>query len=308
MRGTVLITDSLFIHDEHVKQIEAAGYAVERLDKPEASEAELCKAIVGKVGYILGGIERVSKKVIEAADELKVISFTGSGYTEFIPGYQSAKKRGIRITAAVGANADAVAEYALTFILMATRRIPLLTLSGGASFLTTRGIQDSTLGIVGYGHIGSRVAKMASELGYSVLVSSRSTPKSLPKGVRAVKLDLLCKESDIVSIHVDKQNGENVLNAKLINQIKNEGAVVNCAFPEAVDRDAIRERLIKEELLYCSDAPAISDKENVPVGRLVQSNAQTAFNTISALKNVSDRTTQSLLNVLESGEDEYIMV
>lgn len=56
----VLVTDSLSISEDHIKKIEAAGFIVTRLDKPEASEEELCRAIVGKSGYILGDIERTT--------------------------------------------------------------------------------------------------------------------------------------------------------------------------------------------------------------------------------------------------------
>lgn len=55
MKGKILVTDTLFIFDEHVKQMEAAGYEVVRLDKPKATEEELQEAIKDKVGYILGG-------------------------------------------------------------------------------------------------------------------------------------------------------------------------------------------------------------------------------------------------------------
>ena len=54
MKGKILVTDSLFIFDEHVNKLEAAGFEVERLDKPEVTERELIEAIKGKVGYISG--------------------------------------------------------------------------------------------------------------------------------------------------------------------------------------------------------------------------------------------------------------
>ncbi len=73
MKGTILITDSLFIFKEHEQALVNAGYKIERLDKPAATEEELIEAIKGKVGYILGGIEKVTDKVIEAADKLRVI-------------------------------------------------------------------------------------------------------------------------------------------------------------------------------------------------------------------------------------------
>ena len=56
MKGTILVTDNLFIFPEHEAKLREAGYEIERLDKPEATEEELIEAVKGKVGYILGGI------------------------------------------------------------------------------------------------------------------------------------------------------------------------------------------------------------------------------------------------------------
>lgn len=63
MKGTILVTDTLFILDEHIRRLEAAGYEIERLPKPHASEQELMSAIKGKVGYVLGGIEQITAKL-----------------------------------------------------------------------------------------------------------------------------------------------------------------------------------------------------------------------------------------------------
>lgn len=71
MKGRILVTDTLFIFDEHVNQLEDAGYEVVRIEKPDMSEDELKEAVKGKVGYILGGIEYVTEPVIQAATDLK---------------------------------------------------------------------------------------------------------------------------------------------------------------------------------------------------------------------------------------------
>src|SRR4051812_12441903 len=97
--ANILITDSLFIGSEEEARLKEAGHTFERLDKPCATEDELVEAIKGKTGYILGGIESVTERVIESADELKAIAFTGSGYREFIPGWELATKRGVAISA-----------------------------------------------------------------------------------------------------------------------------------------------------------------------------------------------------------------
>ena len=102
MKGKVLITDTLFIGDDHVKQIEAAGYEVERLDNGNASEDELIQALNGKAGYVLGGIEKVTDKVIESAKDLKVIAFTGADWQALITGWEKLKNKASRFLMHLG--------------------------------------------------------------------------------------------------------------------------------------------------------------------------------------------------------------
>ena len=107
----ILITDSLFIFPEHEKRLRDAGFEITRLDKPKATEEELIEAVKGKHGYILGGVEHITDKVIVSADVLEAICFTGSDWRHFIPGHESATKKGIAIANCPGVNAAAVAEY-----------------------------------------------------------------------------------------------------------------------------------------------------------------------------------------------------
>ena len=124
MSNTVLVTDSLFISEEHVERIEKAGFKVERLDKTDASEAELCQALKGKVGYILGGMEQVTEKVIDAADGLKVIALAGVGFEHFVPAWKYAAQKGIVVTNTPGGPTNEVAEWALTAALVMNRSFP----------------------------------------------------------------------------------------------------------------------------------------------------------------------------------------
>src|SRR5271157_5220510 len=95
MKGKILITDSLFIFPEHEKILRDAGYEIERVNKPQPTEEELIKTIKGKVGYVLGGVEHVTEKIIDAGDKLKAIVFPGIGYKDFIPAWEYATKKGI---------------------------------------------------------------------------------------------------------------------------------------------------------------------------------------------------------------------
>ena len=85
----------------------------------------------GVTGYIIGGVERVTDNVVEGAFDLRAIAFTGSGYREFIPGWQTATTRGIAISAARGGNADSVAEWSLAVALSLVRNVPALSTREG---------------------------------------------------------------------------------------------------------------------------------------------------------------------------------
>jgi len=120
---SILITDSLFIFPEHEQQLKDAGYEVVRLDKPEATEEELCDAVRGKAGYILGGIEKVTDKVIDATDQLEAIVFTGIGFKSMIPGWKRAAEKGISIGNTPDSPTQAVAEWSIAAALLMNRGV-----------------------------------------------------------------------------------------------------------------------------------------------------------------------------------------
>jgi D-3-phosphoglycerate dehydrogenase len=309
MRKRILVTDTVFIKDEHVKQLEQQGYAVERLAKSKASEDELREWIKGKHGYILGGIERVTEPVVAAADQLQAIAFTGSGYTEYIPAYEAATRKGIAISAAIGLNAQSVAEYTLLLILTMVRNLPLLTTPPSPDsknkndFYTATELGALTLGVIGFGHVGSRVSKLAQMLGMRVLVTSRHRPQYLPSGIEYVSLDTLLAGSDVVTIHVDKQHGTGIIGKSELQLMKAGAILINTALPEAIDNKALHVQLTQGLLRAAFDAPPEGDFSDVPIGGFIASNAQTAFNTHQANKRVSDRVTTSLINLLSDGDD-----
>jgi D-3-phosphoglycerate dehydrogenase / 2-oxoglutarate reductase len=296
----ILVTDSLFVGEEEQALLDGAGFTVERLDTPRASESELVAAIRGKTGYILGGLEMVSRPVIDAADALKAIAFTGSGYAEFIPAWQDATARGIAISAARGQNAAAVAEFALVGALAMVRNLPALTTRGGPTFWTSHEFGALTLGVVGVGHIGSDLARKARALGIRVIGTAAGQLSG--REIEVVPLSELLATVDIVSVHVSKGRGQEVLDADAIRALKNGAVVVNAAFEEAINNTALLERVAAAELRAVLDYP-VETPNDLPVGAILSSNAQTAFNTAEANKRVSQRATRALLNMLADRDD-----
>lgn len=307
MKGKVLVTDTLFITDEHIKRIEDAGYEVERLEKANATEDELIEALKGKVGYVLGGIEKVTDKVIESADQLKVIAFTGADWQALITGWQKAKEKGIKISNAPGANSPAVAEFALAMALLMERNLQELGRPGDKTFQTSDTLHNAEIGVIGAGKIGSRIIKTLSTFSPSkVRYFSRSQhPEVESDGAEFSDLDTLLKNSDVVFIAAPGSAGT-VLDKAAIGKLKNNALVVHISPLNMIDFDALLPRLQDETLRAAVDWPAPNDAfSKLPMHTWYNTNNHTAYNTHSVIKLCSDMGTDSLLNLLEKGKDEY---
>lgn len=310
----ILITDSLFIYPEHEEKLRNAGFEITRLDKPQATEAELIQAVAGKHGYLLGGIEQITDAVIDAADKLEAICFTGSDWRWFIPGYELATNKGIAITNCPGANAGAVAEYTLSLMLAMTRQIFDMGRTGDKTFRTTKTLQGSTVGIVGMGHIGERVVHILKTFGVSkILYYSRTRKENLESelGIEYASLEDLCKQSDVVTLHAPKIAGKGYFNRECIENMRDGTLLINCSFDGAVDMIALYEHLQSGRIMSAMDdtnsKPQDVGYNDLPLSVWYTSNAPTAYNTEYANKLASDIATDSIINLLTTGPDQYVV-
>lgn len=297
----ILITDSLFIFPEHELQLQKAGYEIVRLDKPDASEDELCEMVKDKVGYILGGIEKVTDRVIEAADSLRVIVFTGSSYKSFIPGWQKAQEKGIQIGNVPHGPTQAVAEWSIAASLAMNRGFFELASPEGREFLTTPGLQGQTVGIVGLGHIGARIAEMLQPFAPANIFyasTHRHQDSEATLNLKYVELDVLLGQSDVVFLCVPDEAGPNFLNAGHFTKMKQDALLVSFMHPGIIDPNALYDILDKGKIRAVSDYPFDERFNKFPKSTFYCFKASNAFNTRASLKHVSDVATQALINLL----------
>lgn len=308
MSNAILVTDKLFIFDEHIRAMQQAGFTVERLETATASEAELIAALNDKVGYILGGTEKVTPAVIEAANALKAIAFTGTDWTSFIPGYAQATEKGILIANAPGANAYSVAEYTLTLILMMLRRPLELGSTGTSRFITTGSIVDARIGIIGMGRIGELVARMAVALGATdVVYWSRQAKPVLHDelGLKFLPLEELMATSDVITTHVPSTAGE-ILTKDLLKTVNPGVVLINTGSELTYNKDGLYDLLVDQKARAAFDFPIEEHRfDQLTAETWFYSNASTAYNTHEAAKLASDMATQSLINLLTTGQDDY---
>ena len=209
---------------------------------PAASD--LKQLLPGCVGW-LAGVEPITDDVLSAASDLRVISRNGTGVDAI--DLESARRRGIEIRRADGANARGVAELAIGMILALARSLPFSNAAikaGGWSRRKGFELEGKTLGVVGCGKIGRIVAALARGLGMQVVghdpfaqQSDEAIDASL---VHLVDLDDIFARSHVITLHCPPPaDGRPLVDARRLGLAKPGVVIVNTARHELVDIPAL---------------------------------------------------------------------
>ena len=232
------------ISDSAVEELRAGGYAdVERINGA-LSEAELCGTVKGV--HLLGirSKTQITKKVIESADKLLAIGAFCIGVNQVDLG--AATENGVAVFNAPHANTRSVAELVIGLCVMLIRKITDKNTAAhrGEWLKESRGcfeLRGKTLGIIGYGNIGSQVSNMAESMGMQVVYYDIATklPHGNAKPLRTLQ-DVL-HISDIVTLHVPSDaTTRNMINAKTLASLKDGSILLNYSRGDVVDLDALR--------------------------------------------------------------------
>jgi phosphoglycerate dehydrogenase-like enzyme len=201
-----------------------------------SSEEALVRIADNAVGLVLRGDGVGSAKVIETATHLKVIGRSGVGYDNV--DIQAANARKIPVIITPGANSQAVAEAALTFMLSLCKKMihwntQLKQGNWRSRFEQSSGdLEGATLGIVGFGSIGCKLAELIRPFGMTVLAYDPFVAEdtALALGVELVELDELLKQSDFVSIHaLLNENTRGLINKSRLDLMKPGSFLINMA-------------------------------------------------------------------------------
>jgi len=209
-------------------------------------------------GIIARGKIPVTKEMIDRMSNLKVISKCGTGLDTIATDHAATKH--ISIYNTPGINADSVAEHTLALILMLKRKINRAThevRKGNWNYRAAYDgdeIRDKTLGVIGMGDIGQKVARLANCFGMVIQYWNRSN-KNLE--YRQITLDELFATSDVVSIHVALNDETRYLvDQSALDLMKSNAIIINTARADIVDEKALVEKLKVGELgAYAVDVP-----------------------------------------------------
>jgi phosphoglycerate dehydrogenase-like enzyme len=217
---------------------------------PAAPDAVVERAAGATVLATLYTYTTVDADTLERLPDLRLVITRSAGHSHI--DVAAAERLGIAVACVPDAPTIAVAEYTLAAILAMRRQMIAAvadTRAGGWQFTAFRGddVAGQTLGVLGLGHIGSRVAELGAALGMRVLGWSRSH-KDLP-GVEQVDLDELLERSDVVSVNVAlTPETHGLLDRGRLQRIKPGACLVNTARGEVLDLDALCDLLAEGRL------------------------------------------------------------
>ncbi|GLU25397.1 2-hydroxyacid dehydrogenase [Brucella sp. NBRC 12950] len=237
------------------------GYAVAGMDglKEYMGSADEVVSMIGDAEILVTQLAPMSRTMLDRLPGLKMIAVTRGGPVNI--DMKAARDRGIRVVNAPGRNASAVAEFTLGAILAETRKIRVghEALRQGVwrgdlyrADTTGRELSEMTVGVVGYGQIGSRVVRLLRAFGAKVIVHDpyvQLNPADAADGVELVDFDRLLADADLVTMHprvTEETTG--MMNATSFAKMKAGAIFVNTARGPLCDYDALTEALMSGHL------------------------------------------------------------
>jgi D-3-phosphoglycerate dehydrogenase len=301
------------ISDIAVKNFSKSGYVqVEKITKA-LSEEDLTREI--KDVHILGirSKTHVTPKVLDAAKKLQAIGCFCIGVNQV--DLHAATQHGVAVFNAPYSNTRSVAELVIAASIMLIRRIPDKNKSAheGVWMKESKGsyeLRGKTLGIIGYGNIGTQVSVLAEALGMKVMFYDVETKLPMGNAVDAKSLKELVKKSEVITLHVpETPQTKNLINKAILKHFKKGAILINYARGEVVDLDALQLALKSGQLsgaaidVYPWEPEKNGDKFQTPLQNIpnVILTPHIGGSTEEAQQNIGEDVSMKLFHFLEKG-------
>jgi len=236
---------------EELKKI-ATGSSIIAIDPDNFGGFEKAKDVVTKLAETLPNLKGVA------------LSTTSFGWIDL----DYFNKRNLPVSNVPGYSRESVAEHALALLLGLAKRIFVTdrkTQKGQYKLEMGFELKGKTLGIIGLGNIGSRVAEMAQGIGMKVIAYNPS-PRNIP-GVEMKSLDEVLSQSDAITLHTrDSKEVHEFINKETISKMKTGVIIVNTVDGSLVNEEAMAEA-IKSDKIY-GYAYEAEDLKNTPLANV----------------------------------------
>jgi len=234
----------------HLRPLEREAGLEVRIDSTgeEMTEEEVIRGLPGVV-VVMPSNDPYNERTLAAADSLRMIARTGVGLNSI--DLAAATRRGVVVTNAQGQNADSVAEHTLGLMLSVARRIPEVDRKvrageWGGLRTPTAPLRGKTLGLIGLGNIGKRVARGAAAFGMEILAHDivRDERFAAEVGVYFHPLEEVARRADFLSCHVPlTPQTRGMVSRELLRRMKPGAYLINTSRGPVVDLNALAEEL-----------------------------------------------------------------
>jgi len=276
------------------------------------TEEELIQNLKDADAVVLG-IDKCSRKVIESLEHMRVIGRHGVGLDNV--DLNAATEKKIIVTYTPHVNADSVADHTWALILTLARKIipaDASTKAGrweGPKFIGIE-LSGKTIGILGLGAVGQRVAKRAKGFDMNILYYDKRRNKALEReiGVNYVNLEQLLRESDILTIHAAlTSETRRMIGTRELRMMKKTALLINTARGEIIDEKilvkALREGWIVGAALDVFEREP--PKQLLKIGNVVLTPHMSSY-TFEALRRMDTMVAEDIVKVLTGGKPEHV--
>jgi len=300
------VPDGLKILEEDMAEIKRSPY--DRI----MTEEELTQSLKDADAVVLGA-DKCSRKVIESLKRVRVIGRHGVGVDNV--DLDAATEKGIIVTYTPHANADAVADHTWALILALARKIipaDASTKTGGWEGPKFIGLELSskTIGILGLGAIGQRVAKRAKGFDMNILYYDKRRNEAFEReiGVTYVDFERLLRESDIVSIHAAlTSETRRMIGTRELRIMKKTALLINTARGEIINEKSLVQAL--REGWIAGAALDVFEREPpeqfLKVGNVVLTPHMSSY-TVEALRRMDTMVAEDIVKVLTGRKPEHV--
>jgi len=244
------------VHPDGVTLLKKAGEVEVALN---LSEAEIMEKIPGCDAVIVRSKPKITKGVIDAGKTLTVIGRAGVGLDNIDVAYAESKK--ITVVNTPDASTESVAEHVFALLLSKARDIPRAdhALREGKWIkkeLRGTELKGKTLGVIGFGKIGSRLGEIAIAFGMNVLAYDVIDVSERAKevGAEVTTMERVLEESDFITLHVPLLPSTcNLISEQEIRKMKSNAVLINTARGGVIDETALFGALTKKRIQACLD-------------------------------------------------------
>ncbi len=292
--------------------LEKAGFELIMADR----DSRIIEENIKDAEAVLTRIYELPSDLLETGKNLKIVSKHGVGYDNIPVAW--CKAHHIAVTVTPGANSQSVAEHTITLMLALAKNLMTVTRAykeiGFAAKNSAPGMEilGKTLGIIGVGHIGTRVAKMALGLGMKVIAYDPYVTEVPTGAVLTNNKEEVIQKADVLTLHpVLNEETRNIIGKKELSLMKPTAFLINCGRGPLVDEPALIEALQQKKIAGagldvtwsepCSPDSPLFQMENVIL------TPHYAPTTRESARNVSLAAAQNILDVLAGKKPEGLL-